>query len=344
MTQGQPMLAYNFFVFYSTKFLTEVIFTKSIDLIVPCFNEQEVLNAFYTETQKVIATIKNYSFNYIFIDDGSSDNTLNLLKNLAFTDKRVKYISFSKNFGKEAAMYAGLKNSTGDLVVIIDADLQHPPSLIPTMLEQIENGYDCCAAKRSTRTGESRIRSFFSRMFYRLNNKITDVEIVYGAVDFRMMTRQMVEAILRLSEVQRFSKGIFSWVGFDTKWIPYENIERTLGTTKWSFWGLCKYAIDGITSFSTSPLRMVSGMGFIISTIAIIYIIQILIQTLAYGIDVPGYASTIVIVLFIGGIIELSIGVLGEYIARIYMESKKRPIFITKLTNIDEEVNDETNK
>lgn len=321
-----------------------MIYTKSIDLIVPCFNEQEVLNTFYAETQKVISTLKNYSFNYIFIDDGSSDNTLNTIKCLATKDCSVKYISFSKNFGKEAAMYAGLKNSGSDLVVIIDADLQHPPTLIPIMLAEIENGYDCCAARRSNRDGESKIRSIFSKLFYKINNRITDVEIVYGAVDFRMMTRQMVDAILRLSEVQRFSKGIFSWVGFDTKWLPYENVERTLGTTKWSFWGLFKYAIDGITSFSTSPLRLVSATGFVISVIAILYIIQILIQTLVYGIDVPGYASTLVMVLFIGGIIELSIGILGEYIARIYMESKKRPIFITKQTNIDSEGKDENNQ
>lgn len=311
-----------------------MIFTKNIDLIVPCFNEQDVLEVFYKETQNVIKDFINYTFNYIFVDDGSIDNTLNIVKKLAENDIKVKYISFSKNFGKEAAMYAGMKNSTSDLIIIMDADLQHPPALIGKMIVEIENGYDCCAAQRTTRTGESHIRSFFSKLFYKISNKITDVQIVYGAVDYRIMTRQMVDAVLKLSEVQRFSKGIFSWVGFNTKWIPYENIERTIGQTKWSFWGLFKYGVDGITAFSTVPLRLVSATGFLISSIALIYIFVILIQTFVYGIDVPGYASTMVIVLFIGGIIELSIGVLGEYISRIYMESKKRPIFILKQTNI----------
>lgn len=231
-------------------------------------------------------------------------------------------------------MYAGMKNSSSDFVVIMDADLQHPPALIPDMISYIEKGYDCCAAQRITRTGESFIRSTFSKMFYKLSNKITNVNIVYGAVDYRIMNRQMINAVLELAEVQRFSKGIFSWVGFNTKWLPYNNIERTVGQTKWSFWGLFKYAVDGITSFSTIPLRMVSVMGFIISSIALIYIVIILVQTLVYGIDAPGYASSMVITLFIGGIIELSIGILGEYISRIYMESKKRPIFILKQTNI----------
>lgn len=311
-----------------------MVFTKSIDLVVPCFNEQDVLEVFYKETENVIKDFINYKFNYIFVDDGSLDNTLSIIKTLAENDIKVKYISFSKNFGKEAAMYAGMKNSTSDLIIIMDADLQHPPALIGKMIVEIENGYDCCAAQRITRTGESRIRSFFSRLFYKISNKITDVQIVYGAVDYRIMTRQMVNAVLQLSEVQRFSKGIFSWVGFNTKWIPYENIERTIGQTKWSFWGLFKYAVDGITAFSTVPLRLVSVTGFIISLIALIYIFIILTQTFVYGIDVPGYASTVVIVLFIGGIIELSIGILGEYISRIYMESKRRPIFILKQTNI----------
>ncbi len=315
--------------------IKEVIFTKVIDLIVPCFNEADVLETFYKETEKIFKTIDNYTFNYLFVDDGSRDNTLNIIKNLATNNKCIKYISFSKNFGKEAAMYAGMKNSNGDLIVIIDADLQHPPSLIPNMIEEIENGYDCCAAKRITRTGESYVRSFFSKLFYKISNKITSVKIEYGAVDFRIMTRQMVDAVLKLSEVQRFSKGIFSWVGFNTKWISYENIERQLGKTKWSFWGLFLYALDGITAFSISPLRMVSIVGFLMSLVASIYIIGILIKTFVYGIDVPGYASIMVIILFIGGIIEFSIGILGEYISRIYMEAKKRPIFILKQTNIE---------
>jgi glycosyltransferase involved in cell wall biosynthesis len=257
------------------------------------------------------------------------------MKKLASIHKNVKYISFSRNFGKEAGMYAGLTYSTGDYVIIMDADLQHPPALIPDMLKGVEEGYDCVAARRSNRKGESRIRSMFSRTFYKLSNRMTDIELVQGAVDFRIMSRQMVNAILDLSEVQRFSKGIFEWVGFRTKWIPYENIERAIGTTKWSFWGLFKYAIDGITAFSVTPLRMVTWMGFFISMFAFIYIAITIIQTLIFGIDVPGYVTTLSAVLFLGGIIEFSIGILGEYIGHIYMEAKDRPIFITIQTNIE---------
>ena len=232
-------------------------------------------------------------------------------------------------------MYAGLKHSTADYVIVMDADLQHPPAMFPKMLEAIEEGYDCCAAMRSTRKGESKIRSFFSRTFYRISNKITDVKMPYGAVDFRIMSRQMVNSILELSEVQRFSKGIFCWVGFNTKWIPYENVERVMGTTKWSFWGLFRYAIDGITAFSVAPLRFISVLGFLISLISFIYIIVTLIQTLAFGIDVPGYVTNLCATLFLGGITVLSVGVLGEYIGRIYMETKDRPIYILKYSNFE---------
>lgn len=308
---------------------------KTVDLVVPCYNEAEGLSVFVKETSKIIDTIEGYSFKFILVDDGSADKTFNVMKQLAKEYSNVKYLSFSRNFGKEAAMYAGLKHTTGDYVVVMDADLQHPPAMIPDMIKGIEEGYDCCAAKRSSRTGESKIRSFFSRTFYKLNNKITDVSIPYGAVDYRIMSRQMVDSILELSEVQRFSKGLFSWVGFETKWIPYENVERAIGTTKWSFWGLFKYAIDGIASFSVAPLRIISGIGLFISFISFIYIIVILLQTLAFGIDVPGYATTLCATLFMGGIIELSVGILGEYISRIYMESKKRPIYLLKNTNIE---------
>lgn len=318
-----------------------MIYTKCIDIVVPCFNEQEVISTFYAEIQKIIQSMKDYRFQLIMVDDGSSDNTFEIIKSISNSDDSVKYISFSKNFGKEAAMYAGLKNSTGDFVIIIDVDLQHPPSLIKDMILEIENGYDCCAAQRITRKGESPIRSFFSKIFYNVSNCITDITIVQGAVDYRIMTRQMVNAVLELSEVQRFSKGIFSWVGFNTKWIQYENVERTMGKTKWSFWGLFKYAIDGIAAFSTVPLKMVSVMGFIIFIVALIYISIILIQTIVYGKDVPGYASIMVILLFVGGIIEFSLGILGEYISRIYMESKRRPIFITKNTNIEGDKNND---
>lgn len=308
---------------------------KTVEIIVPCYNEEEVLHLFYEETNKVVKNINGYDFSYIFVDDGSKDKTYEILKELGELHNDVKFISFSKNFGKEAGMYAGLSNSTADYVIIMDADLQHPPAMIPDMIKGIEEGYDCCAGRRSSRKGESRIRSAFSRSFYRLNNKLTDVDLVQGAVDFRIMTRQMVDAVLSLSEKQRFSKGIFAWVGFKTKWLPFENVERALGTTKWSFWGLFKYAIDGITSFSVAPLRMVTATGFFISIIAFIYIIATLVKTFITGIDVPGYVTTLSAVLFLGGIIELSIGIIGEYVARVYMEVKDRPIYIMKDTNIN---------
>lgn len=314
---------------------------KTVDLVVPCYNEEEGLVVFVEETSKIVDIIDGYSFRFVLVDDGSADNTLNIMKILAKQYTNVRYLSFSRNFGKEAAMYAGLKHSSADYVVVMDADLQHPPAMIPDMIKGIEEGYDCCAARRSSREGESKIRSFFSRTFYKLSNKITDVSMPHGAVDFRIMSRQMVNAVLQLAEVQRFSKGLFSWVGFKTKWLPYENVERAIGTTKWSFWGLFKYAIDGIASFSVAPLRIIAALGLIISLVAFVYIIIVLIQTLIFGIAVPGYATTLCAVLFMGGIIELSVGILGEYISRIYMESKKRPIFLIKQTNLDEDKDDE---
>lgn len=307
---------------------------RSVTIVVPCYNEEDVLRLFYSETQKILDAIPDYSFHYLFVDDGSHDKTLPILRELRQSHSNVDFLSFSRNFEKEAAMYAGLKHADGDYVIVMDADLQHPPALIPLMLREIEAGHDCCAAMRTSRTGESRLRSAFSRIFYRLSNRLTDVNLVQGAVDYRIMSRQMVEAVLSLSEVQRFSKGIFSWVGFDTKWIPYENVERPLGTTKWSFWKLFKYALDGITAFSVAPLRMVTALGFIISSFAFLYIIITLIQTLAFGIDVPGYVTTLCAVLFLGGIVELSVGILGEYIGRIYMEAKDRPIYILKESSL----------
>lgn len=307
---------------------------KTVSIVVPCYNEEDVLQLFYTETQKVLDTVSDYGFHYIFVDDGSRDRTLSILRKFKQAYSNVDFLSFSRNFGKEAAMYAGLTHADGDYVIVMDADLQHPPALIPTMLKEIEAGHDCCAAMRTSRTGESKIRSMFSRAFYRLSNRLTDVNLVQGAVDYRIMSRQMVDAVLSLSEVQRFSKGIFAWVGFDTKWLPYENVERPLGKTKWSFWGLFKYAIDGITAFSVTPLRMVSLMGFIISSFAFLYIIITLIQTLIFGIDVPGYVTTLCALLFLGGIIELSVGILGEYIGHIYMEAKDRPIYILRESSV----------
>ena len=306
-----------------------------IDIIVPCYNEEEGLELFVTETNKVIETLPDYDFRYILVNDGSRDNTYLVMKKLAEQYENVKYISFSRNFGKEAAMFAGLKNSSGDYVIVMDADLQHPPAMFPDMIKGIEEGYDCCAAMRSSRDGESKVRSFFSKSFYKISNKISDVKLPYNAVDYRIMSRAMVNSILELSEVQRFSKGIFSWVGFDTKWLPYENVERAVGTTKWSFWGLFRYAIDGIACFSVTPLRFIAVLGFFISAIAFIYILVTLIQTLVFGINVPGYVTTLCATLFLGGITEFSIGILGEYIGRIYMETKDRPIYILQHSNLE---------
>lgn len=307
---------------------------KTIDIVVPCYNEEEMLRMFFDETTKVINKIANYSFHFIFIDDGSRDKTHEILIDLCSKHNNVSYLSFSRNFGKEAGMYAGLSYSSGDYVIVMDADLQHPPALIPEMIKNIEDGYDCCAAMRTTRDGESPLRSFFSRSFYKLSNKITDINLVQGAVDYRIMTRAMVDAIMSMSERQRFSKGIFAWVGFNTKWIPYENVERALGKTKWSFKGLFRYAVTGITTFSIAPIRFVTGMGFIISIVGFLYILFTIIKTLIFGVEVPGYVTTLSAVIFLGGIIEISLGILGEYIANIYIEVKNRPLFILKDTNI----------
>lgn len=303
---------------------------RTIDIIVPCYNEQEVISKFYETTSSVVNKIDGWSFRFIFVNDGSRDDTLLLMKGLKATYDNVEYISFSRNFGKEAAMYAGFENSSGDYVIVMDADLQHPPVLIPKMIEAVDEGYDCCAAYRTSRSGEKIFRSFLSQQFYKINNHLSNVQMPYGAVDFRIMSRDMADAIMSLPEVQRFSKGIFSFVGFNTKWIPYENVERELGTTKWRFKSLVTYAVDGITAFSTAPLHMVSMMGIAISAIAIIYGLYIFIKTLIFGIDLPGYASTIILLLLLCGIIELSLGIIGEYIARIFTETKKRPIYIAK--------------
>ena len=314
---------------------------KTVDLIVPCYNESEMIDLFYEKTAQVVSQIDGYSFTFIFVDDGSTDDTLKKIKALAAAQEHVKYISFSRNFKKEAAMYAGLKTSTGDRVAIIDADLQHPPELIEPMLKAIdEEGYDSCSARRVSREGEPKLRSAFARLFYKLINSMSEVEIVDGAVDFRMMTRQMVNAVLSLPEVQRFSKGIFCWVGFNTKWIEFKNIERVAGESRWSFWSLLRYAIDGITAFTTFPLRLATIFGTIVSLSAFIYLIAELIKTLIFGSTVSGYPSTIIIMLFIGGIIIMALGIIGEYLARMYMETKRRPIFITRDTNIEDLQND----
>ena len=300
---------------------------QTVDIIVPCYNEAEVLPTFLSETEKIVRGIQDFSFSYIFVNDGSRDDSAALLRRMSREHDHVHYLSFSRNFGKEAAMYAGLRNSTADYCIIMDADLQHPPALIPKMVEQILAGHDCAAACRATREGEKGIRSWFSRLFYKFSNSISDVKMVQNAVDFRMMSRQMVDAILELSEVERFSKGIFMWVGFDTVWIPYENVERTIGTSKWSFKGLAKYALDGITSFTIKPLKLVRNVGLILFIVSLIYIAATLIKTLIMGIDVPGYASLLCVVLFLGGVIELSLGIVGEYISHIYLEAKDRPVY-----------------
>ena len=304
---------------------------KTIDVVVPCFNEEAMLEMFYRESEKIYKNIEGYRFTYIFVNDGSKDKTHLLLKELAGNNDNVKYISFSRNFGKEAAMYAGLCNTTADYIIVMDADLQHPPALVPKMISEIEKGYDCCAAKRTSRKGESKIKSAFSALYYKLSNRFTDVQLVQNAVDFRIMSRQMVDNIIKLSEVQRFSKGIFEWVGFQTSWIPYENIERPAGETKWSFKSLFKYALTGITSFSIAPLRFLTCSGLFISFLAFVMIIVTLVRKLFFGIEVSGYASLMIAVLFMGGIIELSLGILGEYIANIYLEAKDRPIYMFRI-------------
>ena len=301
---------------------------KKLTLIVPCFNEQEALPFFYKEAISVLKNL-NYEYELLFINDGSKDNTLNILKDFADRDACVKYISFSRNFGKEAAMYAGFCNATGDYVAIMDADMQDPPDLLPEMLKLIESGeYDSVATRRVSREGEPPIRSWFARRFYSLINKISDADIVDGARDFRLMRREMVDAIVAMGETNRFSKGIFGWIGFRTYWLPYENRERVAGTTKWNFWGLCKYAIDGIINFSEAPLSIASWFGIIMTAIAFIFLLFIVVRRLVYGDPVAGWASTICIIVFIGGIQLFCMGVMGQYIAKNYSESKHRPHYI----------------
>ena len=309
---------------------------KTVDIIVPCYNEAEGLNLFYEETEKVVSGIAGYEFSYLFINDGSRDDSLNVMRGLAAAHPRVHYISFSRNFGKEAGMYAGLTHSTGDYVIIMDADLQHPPALIPQFVEAIEKGHDCAAACRSTRTGEKGLRSFLSGLFYKFSNSMTEVKLPQNAVDYRMMSRKMVDAICSMSEVERFSKGIFAWVGFDTAWIPYENVERAVGTSKWSFKGLVRYAIDGITAFTVKPLRMIRDLGLLLFLFSLVYILVVFIKTLVRGVDVPGYASIVCLLLFLGGVIEFSRGIVGEYISHIYLEAKDRPVYIIQETDLTE--------
>ena len=311
-----------------------------VDIVVPCFNEEEVLSVFIEETNKEIAKIPDYRFRYILVDDGSRDQTLRIMRKLAENQRNIKYISFSRNFGKEAALYAGMKASSGAYVIVMDADLQHPPSLFGPMLSSLRAGHDCCAAFRVNRRGDGFLRGGFSRLFFHLSNRMTKTKIPYGAVDYRIMTRQMVDAVCSLPEGQRFSKGLFNWVGFDTEWISYEDVQRTMGMTKWNFKGLLKYAVIGIISFSTSPLIYISVFGFIVSLLAFLYCLVTLVQTFLFGIDVPGYVSLLSVVLLLGGLTEFSVGILGIYISRIYNETKSRPIYLVKLTNMGDEHED----
>lgn len=308
---------------------------KKISLIVPCYNEQEALPIFHREVTFVLQGLSDkYDYELIYINDGSKDKTLEVLKGLAEADSKATYLSFSRNFGKEAAMYAGFTNAKGDYVAVMDADMQDPPSLIPQMLEILESGeYDSVATRRVSRQGEPPIRSWFARLFYRIINKISDADIVDGARDFRLMKREMVDAICSMSEYNRFSKGIFGWIGFRTYWLPYENVERVAGETKWSFWKLLKYAIDGIINFSQVPLSIASWGGLLMTMLAILALIFIIVRRLVFGDPVNGWASTICIVIFIGGIQLFSMGIMGQYMAKTYMETKNRPHYIVAETN-----------
>lgn len=308
-----------------------------ITAVVPCYNEQEALGLFYEELNRVTAEMRDCKFEILFVNDGSKDRTLELMKELAEKDGRVKYISFSRNFGKEAAIYAGLEHAGGDLVAIMDADLQDPPRLLPEMYRAVtEEGYDSVATRRVTRKGEPPIRSFFARMFYRLMNKMCKTEVVDGARDFRLMTRPFVDSLLSMKEYNRFSKGLFGWVGFRTKWIEFENVERVAGETKWSFWKLLLYAIDGMVAFSTMPLSVAALIGILMCVIAAISIIFIIVRQLCFGGSAFGWPSMVCIMIFIGGVQLLCMGIMGQYLAKTYLEVKNRPIYICKETNIEE--------
>lgn len=309
-----------------------------ITIIVPCYNEAKVLEIFYKELDKVTKEIINYDCEILFVDDGSKDNTMEVIYMLTKLDNRIRYISFSRNFGKESAMIAGLKNAKGNYVVIMDSDLQHPPKLLHEMIEGVESGYESVATRRKNRKGEPAIRSCFASLFYKIVNKMSKVKIVEAATDYRLMNRKMVNAVLQFSEYHRFTKGIFEWVGFKTKWIEIENNERVAGETTWSFWSLLSYAIEGIVSFTTVPLRIATILGSVVSLTAFAYTVFIIGQTLIIGKDAPGYASLVSIVLFIGGVQLLSIGVIGEYLSRVYMEVKSRPIYIVDNSNLEKDL------
>lgn len=311
---------------------------EKISIIIPCLNEEESLPLFEREINRVADEMKKINFEFIYIDDGSTDNTINILKTMASNDKRVKYISFSRRFGKEAGNYAGLKNATGDYAVIIDADLQHNPDLIKEMYIGIkEEGYDSVAVKRIDRKGEKRFRSFLSKKYHKLIKRLSNINTTEGETDYRMMSKKMYTSIVEMSEYNRYTKGLFAWVGFKTKWIEQSNIERRAGSTSWSFMDLVKYSFSGLTSFSTKPLLLSSVIGVVFFIISIIMIIYIIVKTLIFGDPVAGYPSLVCFIFMIGGLQLFCLGIVGEYLSKMYLETKHRPIYITRESNIDDE-------
>lgn len=308
---------------------------EEISLVVPCHNEEEALPYFYREFKNVTGQLEEYEIELILINDGSRDDTLRVMKRLAEMDSCVKYVSLSRNFGKEAAIYAGFEYASGDYIAVLDADLQDPPALLPQMMKEIKNGYDSVATRRVTRKGEPPIRSFFSHCFYKLINRISNLDIVDGARDYRLMTRQFKEAVLQMKEYNRFSKGIFGWIGFQTKWLEFENVERRAGETKWSFWKLFLYSIEGVIGFSVAPLAIASILGLFICCIALVFLLVILVKTLCFGDPVAGWPSMTCIILMLGGIQLFCIGILGMYLSKTYLETKERPIYICKETNME---------
>ena len=312
-----------------------------LSIVVPCYNEQEALPFFYKEICRVAGEMKashGADFEFIFVDDGSKDDTLSIARGLRRQDKRVRYISFSRNFGKEAGILAGLEAARGDYVAMMDADLQDPPALLPEMLDALlKEDYDCAATRRTTRKGEPPIRSFFARMFYKIINRMSDADIVDGARDYRLMRRRMVDAILALPEYNRFSKGIFGWVGFRTKWLEYVNVERVAGETKWSFWKLFLYSLEGIVAFTTAPLALASLVGIIFCVLAFVMIVFIIVRTLLFGDPTSGWPSLVCIIFLCSGVQLFCMGVLGQYLAKTYMEVKRRPVYIVRETEADAE-------
>lgn len=318
---------------------------KTIELIVPCYNEEKCVALFYNRIKEVFAEMPEYDFIITYIDDGSKDHTMKEIKKVVSTADtgRVQYISLSRNFGKESAIYAGLSKCTGDYVALLDADLQHPPELLKEMLVAIEEeGYDCASARRVSRKGEPFIRSMFSKAFYHIINHITVIDLVPGSTDYRLMKRSVVEAIVSMTERERFTKGIYAWVGFKNKWIEYENVERAAGSTTWNFWGLVRYAYSGFIAFATTPLRGVIYFGMLIVLLAIYFAVKIYLGALhTPDSQRTGYASIMILMLFLGGVIITILGMIGEYMARIYMEVKNRPIYFSRETNIGQETVDE---